>query len=85
MIATRENRKEFVRQVAMGVLTNMTTLPLLAGIYLFETPTSKLAAGLGVLVAFEAWGLLIKRLKRTWKSVEPLGCYFLPTAIPLWA
>lgn len=85
MSATRENRKEFVRQVAMGVLTNMTTLPLLAGIYFLETPTFKLAAGLGVLLAFEGWGLLIKRLKHTWNSVRPLGDYFLPTALMLWA
>ncbi|MHC4678365.1 MAG: hypothetical protein ACYTEK_06680 [Planctomycetota bacterium] len=85
MSETRENRKEFARQVTMGVLTNMTTLPLLAGIYFLEAPAFKLASGLGVLLAFEAWGLLIKRLKRTWKDVRPLGSYFLPAAFMLWA
>ena len=84
MNTTRENRKEFVRQVAMGVLTNMTTLPLLAGIYFLQTPIFKVTAGLSVLLAFEVWGLLIKRLGRTWKTVRPLGSYFLPAAFLLW-
>ncbi len=68
----------------MGVLTNMTTLPLLAGIYFLQTPILKVAAGLGVLLAFEVWGVLIKRFGRTWKTVRPLGSYFLPTAFMLW-
>lgn len=84
MIATRENGKEFVRQVTMGVLTNITTLPLLVGIGYFVTPTFKLTAGLGVLLVFEAWGQVIKKLSRTWKTVRPLGSYFLPTAFLLW-
>ena len=68
----------------MGVLTNITTLPLLVGIGYFVTPTFKLAAGLGVLLVFEAWGQVIKKLGRTWKTVRPLGSYFLPAVFVLW-
>ena len=80
----RENIKQFARHLAMGFMVNLTTAPLLAGIYLFEARMYKLAAGLGVLLSFEIWAYVIKRMKVIWKTVKPLGYYFLPTAVMLW-
>ena len=68
----------------MVVLTNLTVIPLLAGIYFFEKSILKLAAGLGVLLAFEALAFLIRRMKPRWNGVKPLAYYFLPTAPVLW-
>jgi len=80
----RENIKQFARHLAMGFMVNLTIAPLLAGIYLFETRMSKLVAGLSVLLSFEIWAYVIKRMKVIWKTVKPLGYYFLPTAVMLW-
>jgi hypothetical protein len=85
MSAKREKAGEFARHLALVLSVNLTTVPLLAGIYFFETPMSKLAAGLGVLLCFEAWAFIIKRTQRTWQSVKPLVHYFLPTAVIFWA
>jgi hypothetical protein len=85
MSTRKENARQFARHLAMGLLVNVTVAPLLAGIYLFGTPTLKLAAGLGALLSFEVWAFVIKRMKRTWTNARPLGYYFLPTAIMLWA
>lgn len=84
MSTRKENARQFARHLAMGIMVNLTTLPLLAGIYLFETRLFKLAAGLGVLLSFEVWAYVIKRMKVIWKTVKPLGYYFLPTAAILW-
>lgn len=85
MSTRKENAGQLRRHIAMAVAVNLTTVPHLAGIYLFGTPLLKLAAGLAVLLSFELWAFLIKRMARTWTSVKPLGYYFLPTAILLWA
>jgi hypothetical protein len=84
MSARRRKAEAFVRHLALGLSVNLTTVPLLAGIWFFQTPMQKLAAGLGVLSCFEVWAFVLGRMKRTWQEVRPLVYYFLPTAVIFW-
>jgi len=68
----------------MGLLTNMLIVPLLLGIFLFDEPKYKLVSGIGFLLGCEALVIIIRRIKRMWNNMKPLGFYFLPTMAVFW-
>lgn len=83
-IAGMKSMKGFMAHLMMGLLTNLLIAPLLVGIYFLEDPKHKLVAGIGVLLACELLVMITKRISRVWKSMKPLGYYFLPTTGPFW-
>jgi len=82
--ARRKSMRGFMAHLMMGLLTNLLIAPPLVGIYFLEDPRHKLVAGIGVLLACELLVMITRRLGRVWKSMKPLGYYFLLTTGLFW-
>ena len=80
MTVSRKNMREFARHLMMAIFVNMVIALLLMDAYFVETPTAKIKAGIRILLAFAAMGLIINEIKRIWKNVRHPGYYFLPTS-----
>src|SRR4030042_180716 len=80
----RERLRGCVAHLTLGIFTNLLIVPLLFGIYFFAEPKYKLVAGIGVLLACETLVIITKRLRRIWKTMKPLGYYFLLTTPVFW-
>ena len=79
MTVSRKNMREFARHLMMVIFVNMVIALLLVDAYFVDTPTEKITAGIRILLAFVAMGLIINEIKRIWKNVRHPGYYFLPT------
>jgi hypothetical protein len=80
----RGGLRGFMAHLGMGLLTNLLIIPLSLGVYFFAEPKYKLVAGIGVLLGLETLVIITKRLKRIWKTMKPLGYYFLPVTPLFW-
>lgn len=80
----RKSIREFALHLMMGVVVNLIVAVLLVNAYFAETPSSRLKAGVRILLAFAAMGLAINEVRRIWKNVKHPGYYFLPTAAFFW-
>jgi hypothetical protein len=80
----RGGLRERMAHLGMGLFTNLLIIPLLLGVYFFGEPKYKLVAGIGVLLGSETLVIIATRLRRTWKTMKPLGYYFLPATPFFW-
>jgi hypothetical protein len=72
--------RERMAHLGMGLFTNLLIIPLLLGVYFFGEPKYKLVAGIGVLLGSETLVIIATRLRRTWKTMKPLGYFLAPGA-----
>jgi hypothetical protein len=84
MTISKKNLRECARHLIMGILVNLIIAVLLVEVYFAETPSSRLKAGIRILLAFAAMGLAVHEIKRIWKNVKHPGYYFLPTTAFFW-
>ena len=80
MAVRKKRKRECALHLMMGILVNSIATLLLVNAYFAETPSSRLGAGVRILLAFAAMGLAVNEIKRIWKNVKHPGYYFLPTA-----
>lgn len=80
MTVSKKSTKEFARHSMMVIFVNMVIALLLVDAYFVETPAAKITAGVRILLAFVAMGLIINEIKRIWKNVRHPGYYFLATS-----
>ncbi len=74
-----KNYGGFTQHLLMGIFTNVSAALLVAGVYFFEKPISKLMVCLGALLACGVFLFATKWMKHIWKSIQYIGYCFLPT------
>ncbi|MGD8499305.1 MAG: hypothetical protein PVJ86_01580 [Phycisphaerales bacterium] len=81
MASDKNSIREFARHLTMVIFVNLIVALLLVDAYFADTPSSRLKAGVRILLAFVAMGLAVNEIKRIWKNVKHPGYYFLPTSL----
>lgn len=76
--------RDFAYHLIMGVVFNLIVLVLIVNAYFAEGPTSRLAAGIRIVLACWVLTLAANAIRRLWPGIRHAGYYFLPTMVIFW-
>jgi hypothetical protein len=80
MTVSQKSIREFARHLMTGMVVNLMMAVLLVDAYFSQTATSRVMAGIRILLAFWALTFAFHWVRRIWKNVKHPLCYFLPTS-----
>ena len=81
-----KNNSDFYRHLFTAIYANIITAALLAGVYFFEKPLSKVVAFAGLVILWGGLPRLAKQFtKRQWPLLKTIGYHFILTWPFFWA